>query len=100
MMGQILKVQWQERGAIMPGVVGRAVMAMAARTVGRTLGGASGGPVGLAIGMALPMVTRALGPAGMVGLALGSWAVKQAMQKKMGQKKMGQKKAGIRPKSP
>lgn len=79
----------------MPGVVGRAVIAMAARTVGRTLGGASGGPVGLAVGMALPMVTRALGPAGMVGLALGSWAVKRAMHKRA-----GGEKAGPRPKSP
>jgi len=66
----------------MPGMMGRTVMGLAARAVGRTLGGASAGPLGLAIGIALPMVTRALGPAGMVGLALGSWAVKRTMEKK------------------
>jgi len=65
----------------MPGMVSRTVMAMAARTVGRTLGGASAGPLGLVIGMGLPMLTRALGPAGMVGLALGSWAVKRVIEK-------------------
>jgi hypothetical protein len=68
----------------MPGMMGRAVMALAARTLGRSLGGPPAGPLGLAIGMALPAVTRALGPAGMVGLALGSWAVKRAMEKKAG----------------
>jgi hypothetical protein len=58
------------------------MMAMAARTVGRSLGGAAGGPIGLAIGVALPALTRTLGPAGMVALALGSWAVRRAVAKK------------------
>ncbi len=70
----------------MPGLVGRTVMAMAARTMGRTLRGPASGPLGFAAGLALPMLTRALGPAGMVGLAIGSWAVKRALDKKAGPK--------------
>ncbi|WP_439534192.1 hypothetical protein [Polymorphobacter sp.] len=63
----------------MPGLMGRTMMAMAARTVGRSLGGASAGPIGLAVGVALPVLTRSLGPAGMVALAVGSWAVRRAV---------------------
>jgi hypothetical protein len=58
------------------------MMAMAARTVGRSLGGVSAGPLGLAVGVALPMLTRSLGPAGMVALAAGSWAMRRAIAKR------------------
>jgi len=66
----------------MPGLMGRTIMAMASRAVGRSIGGASAGPLGLAIGVALPMLTRTLGPAGMVALAVGSWAVRRAVKQK------------------
>ena len=66
----------------MPGLIGRTMIAIAGRKLGRTLGGASAGPLGMAVGVALPMVTRALGPAGVVGMVVGSWVIKRALKPK------------------
>jgi len=54
---------------------GRMVTALAGRAVARTVGGVGAGSAGLVIGAALPMVARRLGPLGMVGVAVGAWAV-------------------------
>ena len=51
------------------------VTSLAGRAVGRTIGGAAAGPVGMVLGAALPFAARRLGPLGMVGLAVGAWAV-------------------------
>ena len=66
----------------MPGMIGRTLIGFAGRKLGRTLGGVSGGPLGLAVGIALPTVTRALGPVGVIGMLVGSWAVKRALDTK------------------
>lgn len=51
------------------------VTSLAGRAVAQTIGGAAAGPVGMVLGAALPFVARRLGPVGMVGLAVGAWAV-------------------------
>lgn len=48
---------------------------MAGRVVAERFGGAAAGPAGMVLGAALPFVARRLGPMGMVGLAVGAWAV-------------------------
>ena len=56
-------------------MIGNLVTSLAGNAVGRALGGAAGGPAGAALGLALPFVARRLGPWGMIGMAVGSWAV-------------------------
>jgi hypothetical protein len=56
-------------------VVANIVTSLAGRAVAQTIGGAAAGPVGMVLGAALPFVARRLGPLGMVGLAVGAWAV-------------------------
>jgi hypothetical protein len=56
-------------------LLGRVVTAMAGRAVARTVGGAAAGPAGLVLGSALPLLARRLGPMGMVGVAVGAWAI-------------------------
>ncbi|GGI83118.1 hypothetical protein GCM10007973_19550 [Polymorphobacter multimanifer] len=58
------------------------VTALATRAVARSVGGVSAGPVGMAIGVALPTIVRTLGPAGMIGLVVGGWAVKKVVEKR------------------
>jgi hypothetical protein len=58
---------------------------VAGRALARSLGGAAAGPLGAAAGVALPMLlprlAHRLGPWGMVGAAVGAWAVQQAFAK-------------------
>jgi hypothetical protein len=56
--------------------------ALATRAVARSVGGASAGPLGMVIGVALPTIVRTLGPAGMVGIVVGGWAVKKFVEKR------------------
>lgn len=56
-------------------IFGRMATALAGRAVARNVAGVGAGPAGLVIGAALPMVARRLGPLGMIGLAVGAWAV-------------------------
>jgi hypothetical protein len=51
------------------------VSTMAGRVVAERFGGAAAGPAGMVLGAALPFLMRRLGPMGMVGLAVGAWAV-------------------------
>ncbi len=62
--------------------IGRMATALATRRVARSVGGASAGPLGMAVGVALPTIVRTLGPAGMVALVVGGWAVKKVMEKR------------------
>lgn len=56
-------------------MVGRLVTTMAGQALARTVGGAAAGPAGAVLGFALPMVARRLGPLGMLGMAVGAWAI-------------------------
>ncbi len=56
-------------------MLGRMIGAIASGTVARRLGGAEAGAAGTIIGLALPFAARRLGPLGMVGMAIGAWAV-------------------------
>ena len=58
----------------MMGPITRTVTKLSNKRVAGMVGGASG-PAGIAMGLALPYVARALGPAGMVSLAIGGWVV-------------------------
>lgn len=46
----------------------------------RQLGGAAAGPAGALIGLALPFVARRLGPLGMIGMAVGAWAIHRVLK--------------------
>jgi hypothetical protein len=63
-------------------LLGRMVTAVAGRAVARTVGGAAAGPAGLVIGTALPMLARRLGPMGMIGVAVGAWAINRIMHER------------------
>ncbi len=56
-------------------LLGNMISAVAGRTLARTVGGVAAGPAGAVIGMALPFVARRLGPMGMIGMAVGAWAI-------------------------
>jgi hypothetical protein len=64
------------------GPFSRMMTGLATRAVARAAGGVAAGPAGMAMGMALPYVVRALGPAGMVGMAVGGWVVKRTLKKR------------------
>jgi hypothetical protein len=51
------------------------VTTLAGRAIAQRFGGLAAGPAGMVLGAALPFVARRLGPMGMVGLAVGAWAV-------------------------
>jgi hypothetical protein len=59
----------------MMALISKLVSSMAGRAVAERFGGAAAGPAGMVLGAALPFVARRLGPMGMVGLAVGAWAV-------------------------
>ncbi len=64
------------------GPVSRLVTTLASRSVARSVGGAGAGPVGIAIGLALPLAMRTLGPAGLIGMAVGGWAVRRVIDRR------------------
>jgi len=65
------------------------VIGLATRQVARGLGGAAAGPAGMVLGLALPYAARALGPAGMVGLAVGGWVMQRVLERRAGEKRVG-----------
>jgi hypothetical protein len=64
----------------MMGPISRTVTKLADRQVTRLVGGA-GRPAAVAMAMALPYVARALGPSGMVALAVGGWVVGRMIER-------------------
>ena len=60
-------------------IMGRIVTAVAGRAVARSVGGIAAGPAGLVLGAALPMLARRLGPMGMIGVAVGAWAINKVI---------------------
>lgn len=56
------------------------ITAAAGDMLARRLGGASAGRAGAMIGLALPFIAKRAGPAGMIGAAVGAWAVSKLLQ--------------------
>lgn len=56
-------------------MLSRMIGATATSMIARQIGGLAGGPAGAALGFALPFIARRLGPAGMVAMAVGAWAI-------------------------
>jgi hypothetical protein len=54
------------------------VSAMVGQKVVADIGHDATGPAGAMVGMALSLVSRKLGPLGMIGVAVGLWAMHQA----------------------
>ena len=46
----------------------------------RQIGGVAAGPAGALLSVALPFAARRLGPLGMVGMAVGAWAINRVLQ--------------------
>ncbi len=61
-------------------MVGSLVTTMAGQAIARTVGGVAAGPAGAVLGFALPIVARRLGPLGMIGMAVGAWAIHRYAQ--------------------
>ena len=61
-------------------MLGRLIGTTAATMLARQLGGAGAGPVGAMVGIALPFIVRRMGPAGMVAMAVGAWAINRIME--------------------
>ncbi|KAB7645475.1 hypothetical protein [Polymorphobacter fuscus] len=54
----------------------RQLMGTTATTlIARQFGGAAAGPAGALVGLALPFIAPRFGPLGMVGMAVGAWAI-------------------------
>ncbi len=58
--------------------VGRMVSAMVGQKVVADIGHDASGPAGAIVGMTLSIIARRLGPLGMMGVAVGLWAVQEA----------------------
>ncbi|MBC7504668.1 MAG: hypothetical protein H7267_02930 [Sandarakinorhabdus sp.] len=61
-------------------MLGRLIGTTATTVLARQIGGAAAGPAGAMLGLALPFVARRLGPFGMVGMAVGAWAINRILQ--------------------
>ena len=61
-------------------MLGRLIGTTAATMLARQVGGAGAGPAGTMIAVALPFIVRRMGPAGMVAMAVGAWAIKRIMK--------------------
>lgn len=63
-------------------MIGNLIRMVAGRAVARQVGGVSAGPLGMAAGAALPFVLRRFGPMGMIGAAVGGYAIKKYLDKR------------------
>lgn len=63
------------RNAKEPQMLRQLIGSTATSLVARQIGGVAAGPAGAALGLALPFIARRLGPAGMIAMAVGAWAV-------------------------
>ena len=64
-------------------MLGRLIGTTAATMLARQIGAAGAGPAGTIIAVALPFVIRRMGPAGMVAMALGAWAIKRILKEQV-----------------
>ena len=60
-------------------LISNLVTTAAGRVVAERFGGAAAGPAGMVLGAAVPFVIRRLGPMGVVGVAVGAWAITRIM---------------------
>ena len=86
-------------------MIGKVMTALAGRSIAQTLGGAAAGPAGAVIGAAvpvvLPRVARALGPVGMVGVAVGGLLFKRWLDRRNARlKAQATAVAGLPPRDP
>lgn len=58
-------------------LLGKVIGAVAGRAAARQLSGVGAGPLGMVAGAVLPFVLRRFGPLGMIGMALGGYAIKR-----------------------
>jgi hypothetical protein len=56
-------------------MLSRLIGTTATSIVARQIGSVAAGPAGAVLGFALPYIARRLGPAGMVAMAVGAWAI-------------------------
>lgn len=63
-------------------MLGNLIRMFAGRAVARQVGGVGAGPLGMAAGAALPFVLRRFGPMGMIGAAVGGYAIKKYLEKR------------------
>jgi sorbitol-specific phosphotransferase system component IIBC len=56
-------------------MLGGLIGTTATSLVARQIGSIAAGPAGAVLGLALPFVAKRLGPAGMVAMAVGVWAM-------------------------
>ena len=61
-------------------MLGRLIGTTATSLVARQIGSVTSGPAGAVLGLALPFVARRLGPAGMVAMAVGVWAMTRILE--------------------
>jgi hypothetical protein len=86
-------------------MIGKVMTALAGRSIARTVGGAAAGPAGAVIGAAVPVVlprlARTLGPAGMVGVAVGGLLFKRWLDRRNARlKAQATAVAGLPPRDP
>ena len=60
--------------------VGRMVSAMVGQKVVADIGTQATGPAGAMVGITVSVISRRLGPIGMVGLAIGMWTMHEALK--------------------
>lgn len=63
-------------------MIGNLIRMAAGRAMARQVGGVSAGPLGMAAGAALPFVLKRFGPVGMIGAAVGGYAIKKYLDKR------------------
>jgi hypothetical protein len=61
-------------------MLGRMIGSTATSLVARQIGSVAAGPAGAVLGLALPFVARRLGPAGMIAMAVGVWAMTRILE--------------------
>ena len=61
-------------------MLGRLLGTTATTILARQIGGTAAGPAGAMLGLALPFVARRFGPFGMVGMAVGAWAINRILK--------------------
>ena len=61
-------------------MLGRLIGTTATTILARQIGGVAAGPAGAMLGLALPFVARRFGPFGMIGMAVGAWAINRILK--------------------
>lgn len=85
-------------------MIGKIVTALAGRSIAQTIGGTAAGPAGALIGAAIPVVlprvARALGPAGMIAVAVGGFLFNRWLDRRNERQAAAVPPAGLPPRAP